>query len=521
MGSDSGSDSSKDDKNVVDPNNPKSGQYDPNRERTLGYNDFIGDGMYGPDNAKGEEKDKPNFAERRANWNDKALKDAKGLSDTSEVSDAAVTAARQARSSRSQKGGKETLGGSVGPHGLNQADDVARVQTALVEEEQLDEVTGYPGTKMVDATKKHQAQKGLKVDGIINPGGPTEASLFGEKTKTSKPQTEAQRVDAHYDKQMANIAAHEKEKAKAQKAYEKQQQKDEALREARREFRDIDAGVMKTAKAQGFDWSGKNSSTRAAPEADNPPGYDPDETIADVESQAREIMAASERAVAAERKQQADENAARQRREWQKAEEEGMAKLRAAVDPSQQNSLEDDGIDWGLAWDALSQDVTNTALKGAAGITATMGAPFGYGVDWDKYNRLSAYVDRLVSAEDAQKTEAKIGSGIGSTISTVAELGLLGGASTSAGEKAAESARQGKSAAAQARAGLGQYALGATVDRLAKIGTAATRMGKGLAQSTTRLDNFFGAVEEGIDSGIGYGLDLLADKKDKGEKKNR
>ncbi|HEY9078483.1 hypothetical protein [Magnetovibrio sp.] len=173
-----------------------------------------------------------------------------------------------------------------------------------------------------------------------------------------------------------------------------------------------------------------------------------------------------------------------------------------------------DQTDWGLGWDAFAQTLSNTMLDGAAGITATVGAPFGIGVNWGDYDRYKSYVDGLVSVEDAQKTEAKIGSGIGSVVSSVAELGLFGGASVDAGQKAAAAVRQGKSRAAQARAGLGQYALGATVDRLAKIGTAATRMGKGLTKSTNLLDNAFGALEAGASALMGVGIDLLAEKAD-------
>jgi|GEM_PF-2856471 len=71
------------------------------------------------------------------------------------------------------------LDDSVGPLGLNKTKDVTKVQGALVAEGDLDEQTGFIGTKTLDATKAFQDKKGLKVDGQINPGGPTERALLG------------------------------------------------------------------------------------------------------------------------------------------------------------------------------------------------------------------------------------------------------------------------------------------------------------------------------------------------------
>lgn len=84
------------------------------------------------------------------------------------------------------------LSKSVGPRGINEPEDINKVQSMLAEKGHLEEVSGYIGTKMVDATKAYQKENDLKVDGQINPGGPTEASLFGEKkgqvkTPTSTP----------------------------------------------------------------------------------------------------------------------------------------------------------------------------------------------------------------------------------------------------------------------------------------------------------------------------------------------
>ena len=74
-------------------------------------------------------------------------------------------------------GGTLGLGATVGPFGRNATEDVKRVQSALSDEGHLDTVSGYPGTKMVEATKAFQKQNGLREDGQINPGGPTEQAL--------------------------------------------------------------------------------------------------------------------------------------------------------------------------------------------------------------------------------------------------------------------------------------------------------------------------------------------------------
>jgi len=84
-----------------------------------------------------------------------------------------------------------TIDDSVGPLGLNKTKDVSKVQAALVDEGDLDEQTGYIGTKTLDATKAFQDKKGLKVDGQINPGGPTERALLGARSEVASPYSRA------------------------------------------------------------------------------------------------------------------------------------------------------------------------------------------------------------------------------------------------------------------------------------------------------------------------------------------
>jgi len=84
-----------------------------------------------------------------------------------------------------------TIDDSVGPLGLNNSKDVSKVQAALVDEGDLDEQTGYIGTKTLDATKAFQDKNGLKVDGQINPGGPTERALLGARSEVASPYSRA------------------------------------------------------------------------------------------------------------------------------------------------------------------------------------------------------------------------------------------------------------------------------------------------------------------------------------------
>lgn len=309
MGSDSGNDKSGKSENLVDPNNPKSGQYDPTRGRTLGYNDFVGGGMYGPDNARGEDPGKPDWQARRDTWNSKAKTTVDGHKEISEVSDYAVLrdrakkgvarALRDANSNRDQaktSGARETLGDSVGPLGLNAGPDVAKTQQALKDEGFALEVTGDIDTPTVNATKMVQEEKGLKVDGQINPGGPTEKALFGDGgLKSLTPDiTQKHPGTVSTAQQVANLERQAKAADDAQKqaqraeqqrqreadaqrksrqtfhtideqvtqAYrasqqQKQQQQekaktDEALRKARQEFREIDQHVMESARKIGL-----------------------------------------------------------------------------------------------------------------------------------------------------------------------------------------------------------------------------------------------------------------------------
>lgn len=78
-----------------------------------------------------------------------------------------------------------SLDGSVGRRGRNRRRDVAKVETLLDRTGDLDldrtgGPTGYFGSPQEDGIRRFQRRNGLKVDGLVNPKGPTLASLLGE-----------------------------------------------------------------------------------------------------------------------------------------------------------------------------------------------------------------------------------------------------------------------------------------------------------------------------------------------------
>ena len=72
---------------------------------------------------------------------------------------------------------------SVGMEGLNSRRDVAKVENLLGQAGALDlaktdGVTGFFGARADEAVRKFQKDRGLKVDGLINPNGPTFRTLI-------------------------------------------------------------------------------------------------------------------------------------------------------------------------------------------------------------------------------------------------------------------------------------------------------------------------------------------------------
>lgn len=81
---------------------------------------------------------------------------------------------------------------SVGMEGLNSRRDVAKVENLLgragaLDLAKTDGVTGFFGARTDEAVKKFQKDRGLKVDGLINPNGPTLKTLIAETSEHSAP----------------------------------------------------------------------------------------------------------------------------------------------------------------------------------------------------------------------------------------------------------------------------------------------------------------------------------------------
>lgn len=75
-----------------------------------------------------------------------------------------------------------SLSAPVGLQGPNKRDDVAKVESHLGRAGYMDlkptnGPTGYPGQRLVQGIKRYQKDKGLKVDGYLNPTGSTLTSL--------------------------------------------------------------------------------------------------------------------------------------------------------------------------------------------------------------------------------------------------------------------------------------------------------------------------------------------------------
>ncbi len=100
-----------------------------------------------------------------------------------------------------------SLGAPVGPHPApNRRSDVLRVETLLgragdYDIGRTDGPTGWWGSRAEGAVRTYQKRKGLKVDGLLNPGGPTIASLESDLADAFKgfPVPTPSEIDAHHD----------------------------------------------------------------------------------------------------------------------------------------------------------------------------------------------------------------------------------------------------------------------------------------------------------------------------------
>lgn len=99
----------------------------------------------------------------------------------------------------------------VGREGGNERFDVAKIETLLAKAGFLDlrpteGPTGYYGLILEDAIRKFQAAEDLKVDGLINPGGPTLSALARRTTETkSANKTGAESADPADERKPVNL----------------------------------------------------------------------------------------------------------------------------------------------------------------------------------------------------------------------------------------------------------------------------------------------------------------------------
>jgi len=155
--------------------------------------DYLPGGKYGPGSGSYSPSEFHNAGiEKQDGLGSKSPDNAQNATDVSGPSRAVQSLLKEdALTGLSTPSLSPTIDDSVGPLGLNKTKDVSKVQAALVDEGDLDEQTGYIGTKTLDATKAFQDKKGLKVDGQINPGGPTERALLGARSEIASPYSRA------------------------------------------------------------------------------------------------------------------------------------------------------------------------------------------------------------------------------------------------------------------------------------------------------------------------------------------
>lgn len=243
MGSDSGKDSGneKKEQTVVDPNKPKSGQWDEQRHRTLGYNDFINDGMYGPDNATGEENGKPDYKGRRAEWN-KREKLRSLVEGRPSQSDEAVLERRTQRQSAAQRSTTANSGGFTDSKPISENPLTRSQLSQPIENVEADDWDPtWLGHDEARQTPNNQIKEddNTSITSSVSSAKPTTASQ-GRSTPRAKPTIPTHKTnlnldgvdtsdpDAYHRAQMKNIAAlgaQQEAEEKAQKAEQERQRR--------------------------------------------------------------------------------------------------------------------------------------------------------------------------------------------------------------------------------------------------------------------------------------------------------
>lgn len=158
--------------------------------------------------------------------------------------------ARKAAWSQAAARQQTGIASSVGPNGKNDPADVAKLQDALVTQGAMDpkNATGYIGTPTTTAINTFQKNAGLKVDGVITPGGPTEAALTQDQKAANvgeQPLSAEKTTPRTFTQKQLDIAA----QANATKALGRQKVNDylDIMRDRKAAGQTLDASARKAA----------------------------------------------------------------------------------------------------------------------------------------------------------------------------------------------------------------------------------------------------------------------------------
>lgn len=353
-----------------------------------------------------------------------------------------------------------------------------------MDEGDLDEEMGFIGAKTVDATKAFQDKKGLKVDGQINPGGPTESALLGARPEVASPYSRAPAGTPSIEQQTKTWA-------------ESQRRQQQAKQEPPSGYFSKN-GVTFTDNWANELIGGKVTAPATAITA--PPGRTPDQKAADVGEQPMTSKASSPPTPSAPQAPKAQQPHKRGRK--------GPAQVRDVG-----------GID--LLGRSTFAPLSHTVIDLGTGIAVGVEKVadwlgVDYGVKWGTVNALHNWADNLVTDEEQNQTAAMIGSGLGNVGAAAIDAAGLGsiGITSTIGGSLTEGHRQGWSSKEQLRDlsySLGRDFIGG------RLGSTTGLLGKqtDLLSSNTFMSKMsVKALEEAVSSGFARGMDLLAGDED-------
>ena len=451
--------------------------------------DYLPGGKYGPGSGSYSPSEFHNAGiEKQDGLGSKSPDNAQNATDVSGPSRAVQSLLKEdALTGLSTPSLSPTIDDSVGPLGLNKTKDVSKVQAALVDEGDLDEQTGYIGTKTLDATKAFQDKKGLKVDGQINPGGPTERALLGARSEIASPYSRAPAGTPSIEQQTKTWAESQHRQQQAKQAPPSGYFSMNGVTFTDNWANDLIGGKAATATPK----DGLLERTQDQKAADvGEPG------MASKASTTPTPSTPSAPQAAKAPKAQQPHN--RGRKGTAQVKEVGSINLlgRSTFAP-------------------LSHTVTDLATGIAVGgekVADWLG--LDYAVDWGAVNNLHNWADNLVKEDERKQTTAMIGSAvgnIGSAALSTAGLGSIGLTSTIGGSLT-QGHRQGWSTKEQLKDlsySLGRDFLGG------RLGSTTGLLGKQtdwLSSNTFMSKMAAKALEEAVSSGFAKGMDLLAEK---------